>query len=133
VTALTRATYTLSALLLTLCASFVAGCDAVQEKAGEVSGQALENGVREEIERRLAQAGVELQGDLDCTSDKDLDAGSLSGVVSVNCNGKVRAGGEAVAVFNGSISPDGCTGRLTVTAGGREIYNDQTGNLCGGG
>jgi len=132
VTASTRTATALPAALLALCALLVAACDAVQEKAGEISGQALEDGVRAEIERRLAAAGVELQGDLDCSSDKDLDAGSLSGVVSVNCNGKVQDGGEAVAVFNGSISPDGCTGTLTVTAGGREIYSDQTGNLCGG-
>lgn len=119
-------------VLLSAIALLIGGCDAVQEKAGDISGQALENGVRTEIERRLNEAGVQLEGDLNCTSDKDLDGGSLSGVVSVNCNGTVQGGGEAVAAFNGSISPDGCTGTLTVTAAQRDIYNDQTGNLCGG-
>jgi hypothetical protein len=122
--------------LLALLMPLVAGCDQVQEvqeKAGEISGRTLESGVRAEIERRLAEAGVELQGELDCTSDKDLDAGSLSGAVSVDCSGAMRGGGRAVAAFDGRVSPEGCTGQLTITAGSREVYNDQTSNLCGGG
>jgi hypothetical protein len=130
-TRLTRLTTAVPAALLVLLAPLGAGCDAVQEKAGEISGQALESGVRAEIERRLAEVGVELRGDLDCTSDKDLDGGSLSGVVSVNCTGTAQDGAKAVAAFNGSVSPDGCTGQLNITVGSREVYNDETGNLCG--
>jgi hypothetical protein len=126
-----RARRAVPAVLLTLLAPLGLGCDAVQDRAGEISGQALEEGVRAEIERLLAEAGVELRGDLDCTSDKDLDAGTLSGAVSVNCTGTTQDNATAVAAFNGSISPDGCTGRLNITVGSREVYNDETSNLCG--
>jgi hypothetical protein len=127
----TRARRAVPAALLAVLAPLGLGCDAVEDKAGEISGQALENGVRAEIERLLAEAGVELRGDLDCTSDKDLDAAALSGVVSVNCTGTAQDNAKAVAAFNGSVSPDGCTGRLNITVGSREIYNDETSNICG--
>jgi hypothetical protein len=128
---LTRAARAVPAVLLALLAPLGLGCDAVQDKAGEISGQTLENAVRAEVERLLAEAGVTLRGDLDCTSDKDLDARALSGAVSVTCTGTAQDNAKAVAAFNGSISPDGCTGRLNLTVGSREIYNDETSNLCG--
>jgi hypothetical protein len=128
----TARTRTAVALLAALFALLTAGCDALQDKADQISGEALVNAVRTEIQRRLSDAGVRLEGDLDCTSDKDIDAGSLSGVVSVDCTGTAEGGEKAVAVFNGSVSRDGCTGTLNVTVGAREVYNDKTGNLCGG-
>lgn len=113
-------------------------CDAVAEEVSnagqQITDEVVSRGLEQQIKDRLADAGVTLQGDVDCSTGAGGGEGVLSGSVTATCRGRTDDGKDAQADFTGSVSATGgCSGTVVVTVAGREVYRGDAGQVCGGG
>jgi hypothetical protein len=109
--------------LLALLVPAVTGCseinDAIDEGINDVAEQALEDGIR----RQLDDAGVRLESGPDCSTDLSRDGAALTG--TADCAGTTVEGQDVTAEFDGTLSSSGCTGTITVVVDGRTVVDGQ--------
>ena len=79
----------------------VTGCseigDRIDEATNDAAASALTNAVREELQR----AGIELDGDPECSTDLDREGVGLTG--TAECSGSTVDGQSATASFDGTF------------------------------
>lgn len=101
----------------------VAGCseinDAIDDSINDVAEQALEEGIR----RQLDNAGIQLESGPDCSTNLSRDGASLTG--TADCGGTTVEGQDVTAEFDGTLSSSGCTGTITVAVDGQTVVEDQ--------
>lgn len=99
----------------------VTGCseigDRIDEATNDAAASALTNAVREELQR----AGIELDGDPECSTDLDREGVGLTG--TAECSGSTVDGQSATASFDGTFSSSGCEGSLLIEVDGRQIVD----------
>ncbi|MGH8777347.1 MAG: hypothetical protein ACRDWI_20170 [Jiangellaceae bacterium] len=99
----------------------VAGCsevgDRLDEATNDAAAQALTSAVRDQLDR----AGIELDGDPECSTDLDRDGATLTG--TAECLGTTVDGLDATATFDGSLSTSGCRGSLSVVVDGEQVVD----------
>jgi hypothetical protein len=99
----------------------VTGCseigDRIDQATNDAAAAALETAVREELER----AGIELDGDPECSTDLDREGAGLTG--TAECSGSTVDGQSATASFDGTFATSGCEGSLAIEVDGREIVD----------
>ncbi|HEX6338159.1 MAG TPA: hypothetical protein VFZ85_14450 [Jiangellaceae bacterium] len=100
-----------------------AGCseinDAIDGSINDVAEQALEDGIR----RQLDDAGIQLESGPDCSTDLSRDGASLTG--TADCGGTTVEGHDVAAEFDGTLSTSGCTGTITVVVDDRTVVDGQ--------
>jgi hypothetical protein len=110
----------LVALVVTVLAAV--GCseisDRVSDSVDSMASRALADGVRDQ----LSQAGIELEGDPDCSTNLSRDGATLVGTAT--CDAVTIEGHEATATFDGTLSSGGCTGTVTVEVDGRTVLDE---------
>ncbi len=93
--------------------------DGITDRANSVASNALEQGIREQ----LADAGIELDGDPDCSTDLSQDGTTLAG--TADCAAMTVDGQDATATFDGTLSSSGCSGTVTIAVEGRTVVDSQ--------
>jgi hypothetical protein len=100
-----------------------AGCseinDAIDDSINDVAEQALEEGIRQQLDN----AGIQLERGPDCSTDLSRDGASLTG--TADCGGTTVEGQDVTAEFDGTLSSSGCTGTITVAVDGQTVVDDQ--------
>ena len=106
---------------LVLSALALCGCseigDRIDEATNDAAASALTTAVREELQR----AGIELDGDPECSTDLDREGAGLTG--TAECSGSTVDGQSATASFDGTFSTSGCEGSLAIEVDGRQIVD----------
>lgn len=92
--------------------------DSISDRVDSLASQALADGVRDQ----LAQAGIELEGDPDCSTNLSRDGAALTG--SATCDATTVDGVDATANFDGTLSGSGCEGTVTVLIEGRTVLEE---------
>lgn len=100
-----------------------AGCseidDAIDDSINDVAEQALEEGIRQQLDN----AGIQLESGPDCSTDLSRDGASLTG--TADCGGTTVEGQDVTAEFDGTLSSSGCTGTITVVVDGETVVDGQ--------
>jgi hypothetical protein len=99
----------------------VAGCDQVGDQLDQATNDAAEEVLTDAVREQLSQAGIELEGDPDCTTDLSRDGTTLTG--TAECAGTTVDGLNATAMFDGTLSTSGCEGSLAVEVDGRQVVD----------
>jgi hypothetical protein len=110
-------------LLLVVPVLAFAGCseinDAIDDSINDVAEQALEEGIRQQLDN----AGIQLESGPDCSTDLSRDGASLTG--TADCGGTTVEGQDVTAEFDGILSSSGCTGTITVAVDGQTVIDGQ--------
>jgi hypothetical protein len=73
------------------------------------------------VRDRLAEEGIELDGDPECTTDMNLDGVDLTG--TAECTGTTTDGRSAKANFDGTLSPGSCEGSFVIEVDGEQVVD----------
>ncbi len=99
----------------------VSGCSEVGDRIDQATNDAATEVLTTAVRDQLSQAGIELEGDPDCSTDLSRDGASLAG--TAECTGTTVDGQDATADFDGTLSTSGCEGSLTVEVDGRQVVD----------
>lgn len=99
----------------------VSGCSEVGDRIDQATNDAATEVLTTAVRDQLSQAGIELEGDPDCSTDLSRDGTSLTG--TAECTGTTVDGLNATADFDGTLSTSGCEGSLTVDVDGRQVVD----------
>lgn len=99
----------------------VSGCSEIGERIDEATDEAAANVLEDAVRDQLSNAGIELEGDPECETDLSRDDTTLSG--TADCTGTTVDGQDAIATFDGTLSPNGCEGSLVVEVDERQVVD----------
>ena len=109
--------------LLAVALLALTGCseinDAIDGSINSVAEQALEEGIRQQLQ----DAGIQLETGPDCSTDLSREGATLDGTAT--CDATTADGHDVAATFDGTLSSSGCTGTITVVVGGRTVVDGQ--------
>lgn len=108
-----------SLLVLIVPLLIATGCSEVNDRISDSVNSAASNALADGIRDQLADAGIELDGDPDCSTDLSRDGATLSGTAT--CDATTSDGLDATADFDGTLSSSGCAGTVTVVVEGRTV------------
>jgi heat shock protein HslJ len=108
-------------LLVVLALVAVSGCSEVGQRIDDATNDAAARALEAAVSERLADAGIELSGDPECTTDLDRDGTALTG--TADCTATTSQDQTATATFDGTLSTSGCEGSLTVAIEGETVIN----------
>jgi hypothetical protein len=99
----------------------ICGCSEVGQRIDEATNDAAEQALEAAISERLVDAGIELSGDPECSTDLDRDGTALTG--TADCTATTSDNRTATASFDGTLSTSGCEGTLTVVIDGQTVID----------
>jgi hypothetical protein len=99
----------------------VPGCSDVGQRIDEATNDAAANALESALSERLADAGIELSAEPECTTDLDRDGTTLTG--TADCTATTAENQRAMATFDGTLSTSGCEGSLVVTIDGETVID----------
>jgi hypothetical protein len=99
----------------------VAACSEVQERVDQTTNDTVARALAANVRERLAEVGIELEADPECTTDMDLDGVDLTG--TAECTGTTTDGRSATAMFDGTLSPGSCEGSFVVEVEGERVVD----------
>jgi hypothetical protein len=97
------------------------GCSEVGQRIDEATNDAAAQALEAAISERLGDAGIELSGDPECSTDLDRDGTALTG--TADCTATTSDNRTATASFDGTLSTSGCEGTLTVVIDGQTVVD----------
>jgi hypothetical protein len=97
------------------------GCSEVGQRVDEATNDAAANALESALSERLADAGIELSADPECTTDLDRNGTTLTG--TADCTATTAENQTATATFDGTLSTSGCEGSLVVTIDGEAVID----------
>jgi hypothetical protein len=99
----------------------IPGCSEVGQRIDDATNDAAANALESALSERLAEAGIELSGEPECTTDLDRDGTTLTG--TADCAATTSDNRTAAATFDGTLSGSGCAGSLVVTIDGETVVD----------
>ena len=107
--------------LLAVAALAVPACSEVGEQVDQATNDTVARALAANVRDRLAEEGIELDGDPECTTDMNLDGVDLTG--TAECTGTTTDGRSAIATFDGTLSPGSCEGSFVVEVDGEQVVD----------
>jgi hypothetical protein len=110
-------------LLLLLASGLLAvpACSDLGEQVDQTTNDTVARALAANVRDRLAEEGIELAGDPECTTDMSLDGVDLTG--TAECTGTTTDGRSAVATFDGTLSPGSCEGTFVIEVDGDQVVD----------
>lgn len=99
----------------------VPACSEVGERIDQATNDGVAQAIAANVRDRLADAGIELESDPDCTTDMNRDGVDLTG--TAECTGTTTDGRNATATFDGTISPGSCEGSFVIEVDGEQVVD----------
>jgi hypothetical protein len=99
----------------------LSACSEVGQRIDDATNDAAARALEAALSERLADAGVQLSSDPECTTDLDRDGAALTG--TADCSATTSDDQTATATFDGTLSTSGCEGSLTVEIDGATVLD----------
>jgi hypothetical protein len=96
-------------------------CSEVGEQVDQATNDTVARALSANVRDRLAEEGIELEGDPECTTDMNLDGVDLTG--TAECTGTTTDGRSAKANFDGTLSPGSCEGSFVIEVDGEQVVD----------
>ena len=96
-------------------------CSEVGEQVDQATNDTVARALAANVRDRLAEEGIELDGDPECTTDMNLDGVDLTG--TAECTGTTTDGRSAKANFDGTLSPGSCEGSFVIEVDGEQVVD----------
>ena len=96
-------------------------CSEVGEQVDQATNDTVARALAANVRDRLAEEGIELDGDPECTTDMNLDGVDLTG--TAECTGTTTDGRSATATFDGTLSPGSCEGTFVIEVDGEQVVD----------
>jgi hypothetical protein len=96
-------------------------CSEVGEQVDQATNDTVARALEANVRDRLADEGIELDGDPECTTDMNLDGVDLTG--TAECTGTTTDGRSATATFDGTLSPGSCEGTFVIEVNGEQVVD----------
>ncbi len=108
-------------LLVAVSVVVITGCSEIGDRIDEATNDAAASALTDAVRDQLQRAGIELEGDPDCSTDLDRDGTALTG--TAECSGTTVDGQSATATFDGTFSTSGCEGALRIDVDGEQLVD----------
>jgi hypothetical protein len=99
----------------------VPACSDIGEQVDEATNDTVARAIAANVRDRLAEEGIELDGDPECTTEMNLDGVDLTG--TAECTGTTTDGRSAIATFDGTLSPGSCEGSFVIEVDGEQVVD----------
>jgi hypothetical protein len=96
-------------------------CSEVGEQIDQTTNDTVARALAANVRDRLAEEGIELDGDPECTTDMNVDGVDLTG--TAECTGTTTDGRSAKANFDGTLSPGRCEGSFVIEVDGEQVVD----------
>ena len=107
--------------LLAVAVLVLPACSEVGEQVDQTTNDTVARALAANVRDRLAEEGIELDGDPECTTDMNLEGVDLTG--TAECTGTTTDGRSAKATFDGTLAPGSCEGSFVVEVDGEQVVD----------
>jgi len=93
----------------------------VGEQVDQATNDTVARALAANVRDRLADEGIELDGDPECTTDMNMEGVGLTG--TAECTGTTTDGRSAAVTFDGTLSPGSCDGSFVIEVDGEQVVD----------
>ena len=108
-------------LLAAIAVLVMPACSDVGEQVDQATNDTVARALAANVRDRLADEGIELDGDPECTTDMNMEGVDLTG--TAECTGTTTDGRSATATFDGTLSPGSCDGSFVIEVDGEQVVD----------
>ena len=108
-------------LLAAIAVLVMPACSDVGEQVDQATNDTVARALAANVRDRLADEGIELDGDPECTTDMNMEGVDLTG--TAECTGTTTDGRSATATFDGTLSPGSCEGSFVIEVNGEQVVD----------